>query len=189
MATAEQMRAQLIREALEMDGVTVEDQIKIIKAEKELLEKHGHEWHGEERRGIPLHILNYMDDRLKTHTEHIEKVFNDYTAEEMERYNAILNKIEDGQKSAVARHEAVMEVVGHFNGKCKDVHSAFLKTPEGEYDFEGHRNDHYTRKTVAEWWGRTKGSVAVKLIEYGVMGLVAWIGLLVWEAFVKGPAK
>ena len=189
MQTGEQMRTQLSREALEMDGVTVEDQINLIKAEKELLEKHGHKWHGEERRGVPIHILNYMDERLKTHTDHIEHVFHDHTADEMERYNAILNKIDDGQKAAVSRHESVMEVISHFNGKCKDVHSAFLKTPEGEYDFDGHRYDHDQRKKFGDWWTRVKDGMIVKILEWTSLAFIIWVIHSMWEALIKGPSK
>lgn len=186
---AEQMRATLIREALEMDGVTIEDQVKLIKEEKELLEKRGHTWTGEERRGIPIHILNYMDERLHEHTERIESVFSRHTAEEMDRYNAILDKIAAGQKAAAERHETVMEVISHFNGKCKDVHSAFLKTPDGAYDFDGHRYDHDRRKKFGDWWEKVKGGIIVKIAEWGSLAFVIWVLHSLWESFIKGPGK
>ncbi len=161
----------------------------IIKAEKELLEKKEHEWHGEERRGIPIHILNYMDERLNTHTERIEHVFHAHTADEMDRYNAILNRIEEGQKAATERHKTVMETISHFNGKCSSVHSAFIKLPDGTYDFDGHRYDHDRRKKFAEWWDRVKGGIVIKLMEWGSLAFVVWAVHTMWEAFVKGPSK
>ena len=170
--TSEELRIDLLREAIELER-----------------QENSKDWKGEERRGIPIHILNYMDERLKTHTDHIEHVFHDHTADEMERYNAILDKISSGQKAAVDRHESIMEVISHFNGKCKDVHSAFLKTSEGEYDFDGHRYDHDKRKKFGEWWERVKGGIVVKVMEWGSLAFIIWVIHSIWESLLKGPSK
>ena len=170
--TPEEIRIGLLREAIELER-----------------QENSKDWIGEERRSIPIHILNYMDERLKTHTDHIEMVFTNHTADEMERYTAILDKITAGQKAAAERHEAITETLANFNSKCKNVFSAFLKTPDGDYDFDGHRYDHDKRKKFGEWWERVKGGIAVKVMEWGSLAFIIWVIHSIWESLLKGPNK
>ena len=146
-----------------------------------------HSWDGSERRGIPIHILNYMDARLKTHTEHIEQIFTGHTQDEMDRYKAINKAIDDARVSSESRHKAVMEALSGFKTKCRSVESAFLKLPNGEPDFEGHNRDHSSRKRFGDWWDQVKGSTLAKIIEWGSLAFVIWIIHTLWEAFLKGP--
>lgn len=147
------------------------------------------DWKGDERRGIPIHILNYMDERLNTHVTSIEDVFNKHTSEEMSRYSDIMSMISDGQEASAKRHESIMNTMIEFHGKCKSLHNAFLKLPDGSYDFDGHRDDHNSRKKLGEWWNKLKGGVIAKLVEWGSLAFVIWMLHSMWESFLKGPIK
>jgi hypothetical protein len=166
----EDLRQDLLKQAIEL--------------EREEREKN---WNGSERRSIQVHILNYVDDRLKEHTERIEKVFHDHTGDEMQRYGEILNKIDAGQADSKKRHDDVMKILVNFNTKCKSVESAFLKKPDGTPDYEGHNYDHDKRKRVAEWRAKMKDSAVLKIVEWSSVGLTAWLLHTIWEATLKGP--
>jgi hypothetical protein len=147
------------------------------------------EWHGEERRGIPIHILNYMDERLKAHVDHVENIFKFHTEEEMKRYGDILKMIGESRKAAEGRHAEIMELMSGFTYKCKSVTDAFLKAPDGTPDFDGHRYDHDKRKRFADWWESVKDKAITKVVEWGALAFVVWVVHTLWESLLKGPGK
>jgi len=144
-------------------------------------------WAGEERRGIPMHILNYMDERLAGHTRHIEEIFQHHTAEEMDRYSAIAESIEAQTKSSEARHGALIQSIQAYMSRQEEIESAFLKDGEGRRDFHGHWYDHNHRKNLAVWWQGVKDSVLMKVIEWGSVLLLGWLGLMIWHGILQGP--
>lgn len=169
------------------------------------------EWNGAERRGIPIHVLNYMDERLQAHVEHVEEIFNAHIKDEMARYNdiletikrnreqtaaeisAIAEEIEELNTNAQRRHDSLVQSLNAYsdgmNHKCQDVTSAFIKGPDGLPDFEGHRNDHDKRKKFGDWWDNVKDKLLTKILEWGALAFVVWVAHSLWEAFLKGPGK
>lgn len=162
------------------------------------------EWHGEERRGIPFHILTYIDERLKAHVDHVEKIFTDHTREEMERYGEIMDLIQGNREktaseiaelnaNAQKRHESLVQSLQAYsdgmNHKCQDVTSAFVKGPDGQPDFAGHRADHDRRKKFGDWWDSIKDKAVTKVVEWGALAFVVWVAHSLWESFLKGPGK
>lgn len=160
---------------------------------QEARELEGKDWDGGERRSIPVHILNYMDERLAFHTQNVEELFNGHTKDEMVRYDLILKMIADNGEKSQARHnelvDALAEYTVNMDVKCRNVLSAFIKDESGAPDFDGHRQDHDKRKRFGDWWMRTKDSALSKFVEWGALAFLIWVIHSMWEAFLKGPNK
>ncbi len=144
-------------------------------------------WDGEERRGIPMHILNYMDDRLAGHTRHIEEILEHHTGEEMERYTAIVESIKAQTNASEARHSALIQSLNAYMIRQEDMRGAFLKNEDGHPDYHGHWYDHNHRKNLGIWWQGVKNGVLVKMIEWGSVLVVGWLGLMIWNGILQGP--
>lgn len=173
----DQLKNDLLQEALRLE-----------QKEKDIALKSGH-WDGSERRSIPIHILNYLDERLGTHAEQIENIFVTHTKDEMERYKSIEDSIETHAIESQKRHAEIMEVISHFNGKCRDVHSAFLLRKDGSPDFEGHAKAHESWLTRATWRHTFKNNLFNKVGEVLAIAATLWVLHVIWEAFLKGPLK
>lgn len=121
------------------------------------------DWAGEERRGLPIHILNYVDERMTLATGEITRYIHDHTKEETERYGEMIdrqdqleNKINHLENSV----QEVTEIVGNNSKSIKQltesvnawmqnnsellgcIRKAFPRDDHGEPDFDGHRTAH-----------------------------------------------
>lgn len=136
------------------------------------------EWTGEERRAIPIHVLNYVDRKLE---EHIKKVD--------ERLYTISTSIEQSEKSAEERHNALINALTVSLGKIELIESAFLRNESGDPDFNGHHYEHDRRKRFSEWWEGVKDKTITKVVEWSALAFIAWALHALWEQFLKGPGK
>jgi hypothetical protein len=147
------------------------------------------DWHGEERRGIPIHILNYVDERLSTHVEKVEALMAGHVGEEMERYQEIITLIEEKDRKSEERHHSLVQSITAYMGHVEMVQGAFIEDEKGHPDFVGHRNDHDKRKRFGQWWGDVKERTITKVLEWGVLAFIGWVAYSLWESFLKGPHK
>lgn len=152
------------------------------------LERMGH-WEGHERRGIPIHVLNYIDKRLDTRIEEVKQLFLDHTREEMDRYTEILQKIEDSRTASEERHATLIQQLTVNIGHQKMIETAFLKTENGDPDFHGHHNDHHQRKKFADWINRLKDKAITRVVEYASVAAFVWFAYMVWAGILKGPTS
>jgi hypothetical protein len=145
------------------------------------------EWQGEERRGIPIHVLNYVDERLSTHVDKVEALMASHVGEEMERYQEIINLIQEKDRRSEERHYSLVQSITAFSGNVELMSRAFLEDEKGRPDFDGHRYDHDKRKRFAVWWDGVKDKAITKVVEWGVLAFVVWVAHSMWESFLKGP--
>lgn len=168
------------------------------------------EWLGQERRSIPVHVLNHIDERLATHTERVSKVVADHTREEMDRYKEILDKIDAHRADSEDRHGALSDAFAQYASKmddfCHAISQAFPKDDEGKPDFRGHGQAHASWMANSE---RDKSLLAyvetqkqkdedadkdIKYYKRAVISAVAvivvlWVGNLIWAGAAQGPLK
>lgn len=106
-------------------------------------------WAGEERRSIPIHVLNHIDEKLAQHTERVEAAFAEHTMDEQNRYQAIQETIDQHRMDSERRHEELGRSINAFMERTADLHndfvSAFPRDTLGKADFAGHRIDHEAR--------------------------------------------
>jgi hypothetical protein len=149
--------------------------------------KEEHEWNGEERRSIPIHVLNYMDHRLGEHTNRIEDLFKEHITDEMERYGDIVNKLESSAIASQKRHSILIDQLTIVTGNTELIKGAFPKSKEGLPDYNEHHDYHFTWKTRKEWWAGTSSQAVRKLFEWMLMAFVIWMGTVIWQAALQGP--
>ena len=147
------------------------------------------DWQGEERRGIPVHVLSYIDQKLEAHAEKVETLFRDHVGEEMSRYQEIIELIEDKDRRSEERHLGLVQSIHAYMGNVELMQAAFIEDSKGNPDYRGHRNDHDKRKRFGEWWDTVKDKAITKVIEWGALAFVVWVVHSMWEAFLKGPSK
>lgn len=145
------------------------------------------QWAGEERRGIPIHILNYVDEKLDVHTQKVEHLMQAHVGDEMARYQLIEEKLERNNRESERRHHSLIQSITAFTGNVEMMQQAFLRTQEGQPDYIGHFNDHNERAALGLWWKSVKDKALTKLIEWGVVVLAGWIGYSLWQSFLQGP--
>ena len=141
----------------------------------------------QDQHAVPLHIIGYVDSRLREHASRIEKVLREHIADETGRFQSIHDAVEASSMRSEARHvELVTQIAGHLQRQTV-VEDAFLRTDHGQLDVRGHRDDHYSRKRASLWWAGVKGNAVAKSIEWSVVAVLAWVGFSLWRSFLKGP--
>lgn len=101
------------------------------------------QWDGSERRGIPIHLINYVDERLAVHVDKVEKIMANHVGEEMERYREIIDLIEEKDRRSEDRHHALVQSISAYNAHVELIDGAFLDDEDnGQPDYRGHRKAH-----------------------------------------------
>lgn len=95
-------------------------------------------WDGEERRSIPVHVLNYMDAQVAE----VKSIITSHTGEELERFMDILRKIDDHAKASEARHNELVDRLTVIAGRQELMEQAFPRDDDGSPDFRGHAGAH-----------------------------------------------
>ena len=110
----------------------------------------GEPWDGDERRGIPIHVLNYVGEQMESHTKEVKDAFASHEKEELIRYKVIQDDIGEIRKSLhtlMTNINAFMEQTTEFHGHVK---SAFPKDDENRPDYTGHNKAHKSWIATAE---------------------------------------
>lgn len=128
-----------------------------------------------------LEQLRHLDTKLSGHMQ-----------DEGEEIKAQSNKVESIRKdlntwrlAAEKRHSELIMSLESWQDKV-DCTKAFLHV-DGKPDLEGHKDDHLTRKQFADWADDVKRDVIKNTVKVGFLGLLSWIGYLIWQGFLKGP--
>jgi hypothetical protein len=151
---------------------------------------------------ISISVINHMEERLHAHAAKLQSTFDAHTVEEMERYQEILDKIEENNQNAQIRHNNLSEqlnarhdtlltsVSGYMDrttNAMNGLHDAFPLDKKGKPDFHGHAAAH-------EMWIENAGatreliSYVKKVVLAGVTSaLVCWVGALIWQGILHGP--
>ncbi len=144
-------------------------------------------WNGPERRSAPLHIINYVDGRLREHAERIESVLTGHIKDEDDKIQAIHDRLDANDKASEARHKLLSDQLTLHLTKQSQVEDAFLRTEQGHPDYHGHREHHSLSQRAAKWRSDLRNNTAAKLFEYTVIGFLIWAALHLWPVLLKGP--
>ena len=131
-----------------------------------------------ERRSIPIHILNHIDERLETHMTKVDEQFASLRLELLAL-----------EKKSIERHNQLLDLMGIQVQKQQKLEDAFIKNEHGEPDISGHFYDHDHRRQLGEWWCGVKDKAFTKVIEWGVLAFCTWVAYSLWKAFLDGPHK
>jgi len=154
------------------------------------------DWKGDERRSIPIHVLNYIKEIVTEETVELKTSFDEYKRnfaahdhDEMARYDAILqNQIANAKESA-DRHYALVDSLTASMGRIQLAETAFIKNHNGDPDFHGHREAHevWIAESIArkEFWNKMK----FELAKWGFIGFLGWGLVQLWLGVLHGPSK
>lgn len=147
------------------------------------------QWAGEERRGIDGVTLKLMTEvriAMEAHEKKEEATFREIKAEikgnrvESDiRHEEILARFSQMQAST-------MGLLQTNNSTTNEIHKMFKEAfPEG--DVQAHRKAHesWIKKAEAdkEFWLKLKQST----VNWIVIAVLSWIGIVLWAAFAHGP--
>lgn len=142
----------------------------------------------------PLHIIAYVDGRMREHTDHVEEILREHVSDEMCRFGeiqgaikALRERTEELELRSANRHAEIMAVLTQHTRRIEEMERAFLEDHKGQPDYDGHHSDHSVRAKAGEWWKDMRNKTTTKMIEWASVALVAWVMLHVWTAFLKGP--
>lgn len=144
----------------------------------------------------PLHIIAYVDGRMREHTQHVEQILRDHVADEMCRFGEIAGGIKAARDRAeelelrnAARHAEIMSMLQTQNRRIDEIEEAFLKDHKGDPDFHGHHGDHDTRSKAAQRWDALKTSTTANVVTWASIAAVGWLSFAIWQAFKTGVAS
>lgn len=139
-------------------------------------------WDGAERRTTfavaeaeTFNLIMETRVAVEEHKQEMHKQFQDIK-EELDHHANRVEKLS----------ESTLTVIEKQNSLIKEIRDAFTKAfPEG--DAESHRKAHEAwiekDKADQEFWLKLKQNT----INWIVIAILSWVGLVVWGAFVQGP--
>ena len=137
------------------------------------------EWKGEERRGLPIHIINYIDERLRDHAD----IFNG-------KLDALQEEVYHLTQSINSWMEKTPEAL---TVRCEKLIDEAIPTHPDNPDASPIEKRKEHRKAHASWikrvdeemeeWRRLRS----KLKEWAKIGGVSIIALAVWQWLLNGP--
>ena len=131
-----------------------------------------------------LATVNQMRSDLSAHADGEEDEIRDIK-EDIAQIRMNLN---EWRLAAERRHSELVGSIIAYVDSTNEMREAFLHV-EGKPDFAGHKGDHLTRKQFADWTADVKSDVIKNTIKVGFLGLLGWVGFILWEAFLRGPHK
>lgn len=131
-----------------------------------------------------LATVNQMRSDLSAHANGEETDIKEIRSDIV----TIKDDLNDWRLAAERRHSELVGSIMSYVDSTNEMREAFLHV-EGKPDFTGHKSDHLTRKQFADWAADVKTDVIKNTIKVGFLGLLGWIGFILWEAFLRGPHK
>jgi hypothetical protein len=155
-------------------------------------------WQGDERRSIPIHILTYIKEVVKEETKEIKGAFAQYRedfamhdADEMKRYDQILENQRKNAESAEHRYSQLIQTVNSYAEKAEkfheDVRSAFVPNKHGKPDYAGHANAHEAWIRQADENRKFMADIKRAVVIALSIGVGGWLLSLAWAGVLVGP--
>ena len=144
------------------------------------------EWNGDERRGLPLHIISYIDTRLSEHTD----TFNgrlDALQQEIYHLTQSIESFLDKQcKSCETQHARIIE-------RCEMLVDEAIPTHPDNPDASPTEKRKEHRKAHASWIKRVDEEmdewrvIRKRVKEWAILGALGIAALAVWQFLLAGP--
>lgn len=131
-----------------------------------------------------LQTVNQMRADLSAHANGEEDDIRDIRVE----IAGIKGDLNEWRLAAEKRHTELVNSIMSYVDSTNEMRKAFIHV-EGKPDFIGHKDDHLTRKQFADWTDDVRKDIIKNTLKVGVLGLLSWVGYILWEAFLRGPHK
>ncbi len=116
---------------------------------------------------------------------HLDTKLTGHMTDEGKEIQEMRDDLAEWRFAAERRHSELIRSLESWTGKM-DMSAAFLHV-DGKPDLQGHKDDHLTRKQFADELDDLKKDAKKKIVGAGSIGLLTWIGYLIWEALIRGP--
>jgi hypothetical protein len=145
-------------------------------------------WTGDERRveNVAIDLMKEMREWLDRH-EQDENLKYDRLQSEIILYRESSDKRHDDALKRIEQLSAsTLSVVEKQNGAVFEIHKLFKEAfPEGDVQKHRHAHEQWIKKSAAEadFWLDVKKKAAASVLT----GIVIWVGIALWIAFLQGP--
>lgn len=164
-------------------------------------------WTGDERRSLPIHVMNWMREEVRGATASMEDLLQRHTEDEMDRYDQIIKQIKANDAKSEGRHDetqaiihdnqrqiaSLQQSISTFISGTTEFHDAvkraFPKDDEGRPDYDGHRGAHLSWIDESKESKELRGYIKKVVLGAAAVALTSWLTLLVWQGVLLGPAK
>jgi len=140
---------------------------------------------------IPAPIASHIETKFIEHATKIERIFQEHTGEEMERYQEILDIINSHRIDTENKHKSIMDSINSYTDKTERVYEAleqaFPTNRNGKPDFSGHAKAHESWMEEAKATKELREYIRKVVIGAGAIALCSWLWAVVWPAFLHGP--
>ena len=145
--------------------------------------KTNEQWKGEEKRKC-----DHSDDDTFDLISDTRRAIEEHKVEMEKLFSGVADQIEDNSKRIDEMSKSTIAVIEKQNALIKELRDMFNKAfPEG--DAEAHRRAHESwiekDKAEREMWSKLKQNT----INWLVIAVLSWVGLILWGSFVQGPLK
>lgn len=141
----------------------------------------------------PIHLIAYVDGRMREHAQHVEQILRDHVTDEMCRFGEIQGGIKAASARAeelelrnASRHAEIMAVLATQTKRIDSIEQAFLVDHKGAPDYQGHHGDHDTRSKSAKRWDDLKASTTASMVTWVSIAALGWLGFAIWTSFKVG---
>lgn len=142
---------------------------------------------------IPAAVVTHIENKFYAHAAEMRKVFMDHTAEEMERYEEIISKIDKNAEESRERHKDLHDLV---KGNCDQIKwivgaltDAFPADKRGNPDFSGHAKAHENWIEEAKSTNELKAYIQKVVLAAALIAVGSWVAALIWQGVLNGPAR
>lgn len=143
-------------------------------------------WDGEERRGLPIHIINYIDARLHDVTDQFNGKIDALSQEVFHLTQSITSFLEKQDAARSKCRDSVIE-------SCEKMVDEAIPTHPDNPDATPAEKRREHRKAHASWIRKVDEemeewkAIRKRIKEWAVIGATGMILLALWQYLLQGP--
>jgi hypothetical protein len=144
------------------------------------------DWHGEERRSLPIHIINYIDERFRDHADQFNGKLDSVQQEVYHLSQSITSWMDKQEKSCdLCRNTTVTT--------CEKLIDEMVPTHPDNPDATPVEKRKEHRKAHASWIKKVEDEMdewkllRQRVREWALVGGLGVLALAVWQYLLNGP--
>ena len=130
--------------------------------------------------------------------EAFKAMLEQHTAEEMDRHDQLISKINVNHTHSADRHDETQTQLKHLQQSIENwmaghdtficsIKRAFPRDDEGLPDYDGHRSAHLGWISDSKESAELKGYIKKVVLGAAAIAITSWVTLLLWQGVLVGP--
>ncbi len=136
-----------------------------------------------------LSSLNRIEQKVDDNHKEITGRLNRHMEEEEGEIGEIRDLIDTNRIASEQRHTNLIQSINSYTDKMADrqahFEEAFLKI-DGKPDLHGHRDDHHSRRALAQKIDKWRDEAVGNVVKVGTLGAIVWLLYAIWDALLRG---